>query len=210
MRIKSNSDLLPEFIVIAGPNGAGKSTTSKNILTPFGIQAFDWDKEFHAKWKKFNFDPIVTDGIRESVNDDFQKHINTAFLANSSVAYETTFHSSYNLQLANEARGLGYRNSLYFLALSKVSIGIRRVAERVRKGGHNVSKSTIRERFEMGLGMLDKEAINFFDRIFIYNSAETFILQFVIENKKLIYKSENSEATIVNNLPNLNYLFKLT
>lgn len=46
----------PEFIIIAGPNGTGKSTTSKNILEPYGIVAFDWDKEFHKKWKKFGFD----------------------------------------------------------------------------------------------------------------------------------------------------------
>ena len=128
---------------------------------------------------------------------------------NGSVAYETTFHSSYNFQLANEARDLGYRNSLYFLALSNPQIGIKRVAERVRKGGHNVSKSTVKERFKTGLEMLDKEAINFFDRIFIYNSAETFILQFVIENKRLVYKSHYIESTIVNNLPNISNLFKL-
>jgi len=118
LRRKSNSDLPPEFIVIAGPNGAGKSTTSKNILLAFGIQAFDWDKEFHTKWKKFDFDPIVTAGIRESVNNDFQKHINSAFFEKRSVAYETTFHSSYNFHLAGEARDMGYRNTLLFLALS--------------------------------------------------------------------------------------------
>ena len=52
----------PEFIVIAVPNGAGKSTTSPNILEPFGIKAFDWDKWFQLKWGNFNYDPAVIDG----------------------------------------------------------------------------------------------------------------------------------------------------
>lgn len=76
---KSNSDLPPEFVVIAGPNGAGKSTTSKNILEPFSIEAFDWDKQFHIKWESFDFDPTIIEGIRKSVNEDFQNHINSAF-----------------------------------------------------------------------------------------------------------------------------------
>jgi len=120
----------------------------------------------------------------------------------------TTFHSSYNFHLAGEAIDMGYRNTLLFLALSNPQIGIKRVAERVRKGGHNVSDNTIKERFEKGLGFLDTGAIDFFDRIFIYNSAETFILQLVIENKKLVYRSENIESNIVNSLPNLKYLLR--
>lgn len=206
---KSNSDLLPEFVVIAGPNGAGKSTTSKNILEPFSIEAFDWDKQFHIKWESFDFDPTIIEGIRESVNEEFQNHINSAFSQKQSVAYETNFHLSHNLHLAKKARVLDYRNTLYFLALRNPKIGINRVADRVSRGGHNVSKSTIIERFEKGLGLLDKKAIEFYDSIFIYNSDETFILQLVIENKILVHKSKMVEKEIINKLPFLKHLYQL-
>lgn len=197
--------MLPEFIVIAGPNGAGKSTTSTSILEPFNIEAFDWDNEFHLKWQTLDFDPVVMDGIRESVNADFQSHITKSFTALHSVAYETNFHSDYNFELAEQARNLGYRNSLYFLALSDPKIGIKRVAERVRKGGHHVSEPIVFERFKVGLEMLDK-AMDFFDRIFIYDSAKKFRLQIVIENKKLTFKNDRLESKIFNRLPTMKSL----
>ena len=83
------------------------------------------------------------------------------------------------------------------------------MAYRVSRGGHNVSKSTIKERFEKGLGLLDKKAIDFYNRIFIYNSDETFILQLVIENKILVHKSMMLEKEIINKLPFLKHLYEL-
>jgi shikimate kinase len=76
----------PQFIVIGGPNGAGKSTTSKELLKPHSITAFDWDDRFQQRWSRFDFDPILAEGIRESANQDFHDHINSAFNLRQSVA----------------------------------------------------------------------------------------------------------------------------
>ena len=108
----------PYFIVIAGPNGAGKSTTSKGILEPYNIEAFDWNQEFHKQWETFAFDPTVMEGIRESTNTKFQLHLDQALSKKLSIAYETNFHSAYNIDLAKKARSLGYLTVLYFLALN--------------------------------------------------------------------------------------------
>jgi adenylate kinase family enzyme len=56
---------LPVLTVIAGPNGAGKSTHSKELLSDFGIEAFDFDKEFYSIWSEFNFDPYIKQGALE-------------------------------------------------------------------------------------------------------------------------------------------------
>ncbi|MEQ9375952.1 MAG: hypothetical protein RIG68_12285 [Imperialibacter sp.] len=93
MQKKSELSSSSFFIVIAGPNGAGKSTTSKEILRPYGLEAFDWDKEFHSVWKKFGFDPLLTEGIRESINSKFESYLSHSFSQDMSVAYETNFHS---------------------------------------------------------------------------------------------------------------------
>ncbi|MEQ9375953.1 MAG: hypothetical protein RIG68_12290 [Imperialibacter sp.] len=58
---------------------------------------------------------------------------------------------------------MGYTTILYFLALTDPTIAIQRVQERVRKGGHAVSESTIRERFARGLQIFDDKAISAFD-----------------------------------------------
>ncbi|MEQ9219303.1 MAG: zeta toxin family protein [Cyclobacteriaceae bacterium] len=198
----------PYFIVIAGPNGAGKSTTSKDILEPYDIQAFDWDQEFHKQWKTFAFDLTVMEGIRESTNTMFQLHLDQAFSKKLSIAYETNFHSAYNIDLAKKAKSLGYQTVLYFLALNNPEIAIKRVEERVRKGGHSVSESTIRERFTKGLEMLDENALQFYDRIAVYNSSERFELQFVIQNKKLEF-TKSLDPDIVKLLPTMRALLGL-
>lgn len=134
----------PELIIIAGPNGAGKSITSQNILKPFGIKAFDWDKEFELKWKLFDSDPAVVEGVREATNSDFNAHIEAAFSENRSVSYETNFHSSHNFELAKKAKLNGYYNRLYFLAITNPELALERVKLRVSKGGHNVSEAIVR------------------------------------------------------------------
>ncbi|MEM9078824.1 MAG: zeta toxin family protein [Bacteroidota bacterium] len=199
MQKKSN----PEFIVIAGPNGAGKSATSRKLLEPFGVEAFDWDEQFQSKWRHFGYDPAIKEGIRQSVNSDFQSHIEEAFSANASVAYETNFHSDYNFELAQRATSLSYNCSLYFLALNNPELGIQRVAQRVQKGGHHVSEPTIRERFRLGLEMLDSAAAKFYNRIFIYDSGKTFRLLLIIENEKIIHKTDHLVSEIINRLPNI-------
>ncbi len=198
----------PFFIVVAGPNGAGKSTTSKDILEPYWIEAFDWDKEFHEQWKIFDFDPAVVEGIRESINSKFQSHLNHAFSKMQSVAYETNFHSIYYIDLAKKARSLGYRTVLYFLALSNPELAIKRVEERVQKGGHSVNESSIRERFSRGIKMLDERALHVYDQIAVYNSSEKFELQFVIENEKPTFIKAIDED-IIKLLPKMRILLSI-
>ncbi len=194
------------FIVIAGPNGAGKSTTSKELLKPHKITAFDWDERFQKRWSKFDFDPILADGIRESTNIEFEEHISSAFNSQQSVAYETNFHSHFNLDLAKKAKEFGYRTVLHFLSLETPELAVARVDERVNNGGHSVSKNTIYERFRKGLEMLDNKAIHYYDDIAIYDSAEVFKAQTVIENKKVTYTTEQPNQIIFRHLPKLRSL----
>ena len=84
-------------------------------------------------------------------------------------------------------------------------IAIRRVEERVRKGGHSVSESIVRERFTKGLEMLDENALQFYDRIAVYNSSERFELQFVIQDQKLEF-TKSLDPNLIKLLPKLRAL----
>ena len=66
-----------------------------------------------------------------------------------------------------------------------------------------MSESTIRERFRVGLEMLDNKASQFYNNIFIYDSGQTFRLLLVIENDEIVYKAENLEPKIIDRLPNI-------
>ena len=163
------------FIIIAGPNGAGKSASSDTILQQFGlsISAFNWDDRFHKLWGNFDYDPIVTDGIRNKINDEFKSYIKTSFSHGTNVAYETNFHHQYNIDLLLEARNLGYKTVIYFLYLDSVDIAIFRVNLRVNLGGHFVSKSDIEERFIHGLNQFN-QALSLCDYFTIYDNSTDF------------------------------------
>src|SRR5207248_1900318 len=51
----------------------------------------------------------------------------------------------------NGLRGSGYRVHIAFLSLPGPELALRRVAERVRFGGHDVPEDVVRRRFRAGL-----------------------------------------------------------
>jgi predicted ABC-type ATPase len=142
-----NQSTPQNIIVLAGPNGAGKSTTAPGLLkgaldvTEFvnadtlarGLSAFDPGNSALAAGK------IMLRRLRELAS----QRVNFAF--------ETTLSGRL---LAPWLAGLcetGYRVHLLFLWLSSADFAVKRVAERVRMGGHDIPEDTIRRRYYTGL-----------------------------------------------------------
>lgn len=65
-------------------------------------------------------------------------------------AFETTLSGlSYARRLRSLKRA-GYRIEIVYLRLRSVSLAVRRIAARVRQGGHDVSKQEVARRFSRG------------------------------------------------------------
>ncbi len=160
---------MPVLTVVAGPNGAGKSTHSKELLSDFGIEAFDFDKEFYTIWSEFNFDPYIEQGAFERAQKSYMERRAVALDKKQNFAFETNFHTKDVLSVVEMFRSKRYHVELIFIALESPSMAIERVKDRVAKGGHFVDEMTIQERFAAGLNMLD-ENFNAFDLVSIYLS----------------------------------------
>lgn len=103
------------LIIIAGPNGAGKSTTSAGLLEQFRITAFDFDKEYYSRWAQFDFDPLVSQGARESTADLFIELQLDAIKGGKSFSFETNFNNAdLLLPHINRFRENGYEIELIF------------------------------------------------------------------------------------------------
>jgi len=165
---------LPVLTIIAGPNGAGKSTHSKELLSDFGIEAFDFDKEFHAIWSEFNFDPYIEQGASERAQKLYKERRAAALDKKQNFAFETHFHTEDVLSVVDLFRSKRYHIELIFIYLESPSLAIERVKDRVGKGGHYVEEGTIRKRFDAGLALLD-ENFNKFDLVSIYLSKQNDI-----------------------------------
>jgi predicted ABC-type ATPase len=162
---------LAAIYIIAGPNGAGKSTNSKALLANEEIIVFDYDLELHNTWSMFSYDPAVEDGVRNSVSEKFLSLKKEAIVNKTNFAFETNYHHVSLVDVIEKFRESGHEINLDFIALADVELAIERVKDRVSKGGHSVNEKTIRERFELGLALLDN-TFQRFDVVRVYESKD--------------------------------------
>ena len=165
---------IPEILVFAGPNGSGKSTVS------FG---FDMIGEY------INADDIRA---REKCDDLTAAKKATALRERfikmrKSFTFETVLSSERNLTLLKKARNAGYKIFLVYVLTNDVNINIKRVNERVQKGGHGVPEEKIISRYTKSLVNLS-ELIKIVDRAMIIdNSGEIPELIIEIKSGKAVF-----------------------
>ena len=135
------------IIIIAGPNGAGKTTFAREYLM----------KEAHcpdfvnvdliaAGLSPFNPERAAIRAGRIMLSE-IQRRVRKG----ESFAFETTLSGHVYARMIPEWRNSGYRVRLIFLELPDPQMAISRVKMRVAQGGHDVSSSVVRRRFEVGL-----------------------------------------------------------
>ncbi|HKG47232.1 MAG TPA: AAA family ATPase [Pyrinomonadaceae bacterium] len=134
------------IIIIAGPNGAGKTTFAREYLL----------KEAHCP-NFINVDLIAAglspfDPDRAAIQAGrlMLSEIERRVRKRESFAFETTLSGHLYARMIPGWRNAGYLVRLVFLALPDPDMAISRVAARVKNGGHNVSSTVVRRRFEAG------------------------------------------------------------
>lgn len=69
----------------------------------------------------------------------------------TSFAIETTLAGSGPLDRIRDAKALGYRVRIYYVAIDTQELNVERVRRRVLQGGHGIPQSDIRRRYERSL-----------------------------------------------------------
>lgn len=77
------------------------------------------------------------------------------------------------MNLLSDLRNAGYRIHLFFLWLPSLELALKRVADRVRQGGHNIPADTIGRRFKRGIHNLFHLYRGLCDLIIIYDNSTT-------------------------------------
>ena len=185
---------MPVLTLIAGPDGAGKSTHSKELLADFGIEAFDFNKEFYTLWSEFNFDPFFEQGVLARTQKLYTERRTVALQKKQNLAFETSYHTNEIHAVVEMCRSGRYHLELIFICLESSEIAIERVKDRVAKGGHSVDEITIKKRFEDGLDRLDA-SFHQFDLVSIYLSKQNDI-----EGIAMLEPSRN-KATSISRIP---------
>lgn len=131
----------PQFVLIAGPNGAGKSTSAPALLpltVPY-VNADEIAKTLTSPGRDVRAGRLLLAEWErlEAMQADF--------------GVETTLSSRTLAPRIARLRMSGYRFHLIFLWLPSADLAVARVAERVRRGGHDIPEATVRRRYAVGL-----------------------------------------------------------
>lgn len=136
----------PRCILIAGPNGAGKTTFARKILTAaFGIRHF-----INADLIASGLSPLHPESAGTAAGRLLLMELDRLVSNRESFALESTLSGKTYLERIRKMKAAGYRIKIVFLRLESPELAIRRVAHRVKQGGHHVPAEDVHRRFERG------------------------------------------------------------
>ena len=78
------------------------------------------------------------------------KELNRLSRARTDFAFESTLSGLAYASRIRKWKAQGYRVEIWFLRLSSSELALRRIAARVKQGGHNVSREDVLRRFDRG------------------------------------------------------------
>jgi predicted ABC-type ATPase len=137
----------PKLFIIAGPNGAGKTTFASQFLPRFtSSREFVNADEIAQRISPAHPEKAAFQAARKMLT-----RINHLASQKVDFAIETTLAGKSYVPLLKGLRTSGYEIHLYYLWLPDVQMAVDRVAERVRKGGHNIPEPVIRRRYVAGI-----------------------------------------------------------
>jgi predicted ABC-type ATPase len=183
----------PTVYVIAGPNGAGKTTFAMRFLPRIAEVNF-----INADLIAAGVSPLDPESVAAEAGRIFLARIRELTDRRTDFAFETTLSGRSYVSLLSELRAAGYRIHLFFLWLPSVELALKRVADRVRKGGHNIPAETVGRRFKRGIHNLFNLYRGLCDLIVIYDNstAEPRLVATVVGSKTTVVRRDLFQAIL--------------
>jgi predicted ABC-type ATPase len=136
----------PRCVLIAGPNGAGKTTFARRYLPEdAGVVHF-----VNADLIASGLSPLKPELAAIVAGRTVLTEIDRLVTQRADFAFETTCSGltyEHRMQAWKQA---GYRIEMVYLRLHSAQLALRRVAARVRQGGHGVPRADVIRRFSRG------------------------------------------------------------
>ena len=133
--------------IIAGPNGAGKTTFASEFLPDYANCPEFVNADLLAK----GLSPFYPEAAAIEAGRLMLKQIDKLMKKKSDFGFETTLSGRTFVRLIDRLREQNYIVKLYFLWLPDVELALERVAERVRRGGHNIPEAIIKRIYQAGI-----------------------------------------------------------
>jgi predicted ABC-type ATPase len=160
--LKSLLNRRPIVVAVAGPNGAGKSTFFDAHLSDMGLRFVNADQL--ALW--MGIDPYKAAALADAVRRQLVAQ-------RESFIFETVFSDSQGdkLNFLKETERSGYTVLLIFIGIAQPEISDQRVAMRASRGGHDVPRQKLFDRFPRTMNNL-KRALVELSNVEVYDHSD--------------------------------------
>jgi len=157
----------PTIYLIAGCNGAGKTTFAKEFL-PTEVKCLRF---LNADEMARGLSPLDPAAGAVKAARLLLREIRDAIHSRQTFGLETTLSGLTYVRMLINARERAYAVKLFYLWLPSAAVAIRRVRERVRKGGHSVPAADIRRRYTRSLRNLVRHYLPRADEWTIFDNS---------------------------------------
>lgn len=173
--------------IISGCNGAGKTTASYTVLPEIlNCREFVNADEIARGLSPFNPSSVAIEAGKLML-----QRIEELLKRNETFSIETTLATRSYVNLVKQAQEQGYSVRLLFFWLSTPELAVKRVAERVSKGGHDIPQDIIRRRYVAGINNLFKLFMPIVNYWAIFDNSET-------PRRKVAIGGKDTQTEIVN------------
>ena len=154
--------------IISGCNGAGKTTASYTVLPEIlHCKEFVNADEIARGLSPFNPESVAIEAGRLML-----QRIEFLLAKEKTFSIETTLSTKSYINLVKRAQEKGYSVKVLFFWLNSPELAIRRVAERVANGGHDIPEHIIRRRYASGIRNLFTFFMDKVDYWEIYDNSD--------------------------------------
>lgn len=153
--------------IISGCNGAGKTTASYTVLP----EILDCKEFVNADEIAKGLSPFNPESVAIEAGKLMLYRIEDLLSKNETFSIETTLATKSYVNLIHRAQAQGYTVKLLFFWLRNPELAVKRVAERVRKGGHNIPQDIIYRRYISGIQNLFQLFMSIVDYWAIFDNS---------------------------------------
>ena len=136
----------PELIIVGGANGSGKTTFALKYAALRGCPYLGADAI------AAQLSPRKPELAAVTAGKEFILRLARAIEEKKTIVVESTLSGRGLRRVMLDARNSGFEISIVYVFLDSANTCVKRVAERVQKGGHAVPEEDIRRRFLRSLG----------------------------------------------------------
>ena len=136
-----NTTPQPRLVVVGGPNGSGKTTFARQYARSEGLPYLGADDI------AYQLSPDDPAKVRVTAGREFSRRLSRALTEAKSLVIESTLAGGSLARSVAKARAAGYLITVVLVFLDSADLCLRRIAERVAQGGHDVPEDDVRRRF---------------------------------------------------------------